>query len=504
MGTAIDGDTAADVEEGRRKQQSPQNNEDDANSARHIVSFSPNGEDDGSSTIPPQPLYHSTRLKGYIVLFVSALYNFMAAADAGYVGISSNLCLEMDHLGSFADNIYTNESKLRYAESVSLITIIITGLIILCHFDLCTPLRKNVWPKVFGKGTLIELWILIFLSIFWCVTTWFNTSIRGPAGEGKEQYNLYFSSWICLWSSIWTLERWCTATNRASFGAFIRSWPNRCPMWIVTFLLSLMDFMFVLDTYRNWEEGSRTSPFLIKLYTDVKQAEWTLLFFVTCLTFMTSLVWCLAEIFRENVTNVDNVKSDVEFFVEQVIIHCIALLWIVTVCISTMPGGAASLLGNLYFTTWLTLFAVIGTLLWAVKDWRGMINGRIKEKQDEYEYIKTALRKREEDRRARLAEQRGKDKIGATTSQSEDENESSEKEEEKEEEDSVLCEDDPKVDDDITISVSSEQGTTVWRGPSAITTGSVKYDNSGVTASYNLFASALSYLYSGTEDDDQQ
>ena len=275
-------------------------------------------------------------------------------------------------------------------------------------------------------------------------------------------------------------------------------------MWIVTFLLSLIDFMFVLDTYRNWEEGSGTSPFLIKLYTDVKQAEWTLLFFVTSLTFMTSLVWCLAEIFRENVTNVDNVKSDVEFFVEQVIIHCIALLWIVTVCISTMPGGAASLLGNLYFTTWGTLFAVIGTLLWCVKDWRGMINGRIKEKQDEYEYIKTALRKREEDRRARLAEQRGRDKIGATTSQSEDEKESSEKEEEKEEEDSVLCEDDPKVDDDITISVSSEQGTTVWRGPSAITTGSVKYDDSGATASYNLFASALSYLYSGSEDDDQQ
>ena len=170
MGTAIDGDTAADVEEGRRKQQTPQNSEDDANSARHIVSFSPNGEDDKKSNIDdnnddssssiPQPLYHSTRLKGYIVLFVSAcelysifdvaytiifvmsciytdiinfripfvthtpikVYNFMAAADAGYVGISSNLCLEMDHLGSFVDNMYTNESKLRYAESVSMIT----------------------------------------------------------------------------------------------------------------------------------------------------------------------------------------------------------------------------------------------------------------------------------------------------------------------------------------------------------------------------------------------
>ena len=189
---------------------------------------------------------------------------------------------------------------------------IITGIILLCHFDFCTPMRKTVWPKAFGAHGKIELWILLFFTFFWCISVWFNTTIRGPGGEGKEQYNLYFSSWLCLWASMWTLERWCTCTGRASFERFVKSWPNRCPMWIITFIWSFADFLFVLDTFRNWEEGAQYAPYVLKLYSDVKQAEWTLLFFVTCLTFVSSFAWVLAEIFRENVNNVDNVKSDVE------------------------------------------------------------------------------------------------------------------------------------------------------------------------------------------------
>ena len=104
---------------------------------------------------------------------------------------------------------------------------IITVVILLCHFDFCTPMRKTVWPKAFGPHGKIELWILLFFTVFWCISVWFNTTIRGPGGEGKEQYNLYFSSWLCLWASMWTLERWCTCTGRASFERFVKSWPNR-------------------------------------------------------------------------------------------------------------------------------------------------------------------------------------------------------------------------------------------------------------------------------------
>jgi len=158
-----------------------------------------------------------------------------------------------------------------------------------------------------------------------------------------------------------------------------------------------------------------------------------------------------------------------------------------------MPGGAASLLGNLYFTTWSTLFAVVGTLIWFVRDWRHMILGRIQEKQDEYDMVKKGLRIREEERRARIKEQLRKDKMASW-----DESSTGESKEEEE----VLCEDDPCIDDDITISISSG----IWQGHVSLTP-SIKSgqdkgtpdDDSGTTTS-GLFMSALSYFYTPSDD----
>ncbi len=154
-------------------------------------------------------------------------------------------------------------------------TIIISGFVILCYFDLFTGLGKTLWPKVrfrltllsflpyfslfiselnylflqqmFGPNKKVELCILIFLVILWLVTIWFNTAIRGIAGEGSEQYNLYFTSWLCLWTTFWTLERWFVSSGMSSFEKFVSSWPNRCKLWIITFILSFSDFLFVLD-----------------------------------------------------------------------------------------------------------------------------------------------------------------------------------------------------------------------------------------------------------------
>lgn len=83
-------------------------------------------------------------------------------------------------------------------------------------------------------------------------------------------------------------------------------------MWILVFILSFVDFMFVYDTNRNWESGTKYSPYVRKHFSEVPNYEWVLLFFVTAATFTVSISWALAEIFRENVTNVNNVKSDVE------------------------------------------------------------------------------------------------------------------------------------------------------------------------------------------------
>ena len=275
-----------------------------------------NGDGDVDETTPS--LHQSPRLKGYITLFVSALYNYFAASgkfdrDGGKL---TKTCLYLDYWAELGgQNTYTNTRRLRFSMACSTITMIISSGIILVHFDFCTPLRKT-WPKWFGskdKGkSRVELCILLFLVIFWFIAVWFTTSIRGPAGAGQDEHNLYFSSWICCWATFWTLERYSTSKGRASFEKFVRSWPNRCPAWILTLILSLADFLFSLDAYRNWAEGTKNSPYEYELFSSVPHSEWVFLLFTTCAAFTLSFCWVLAEIFRENRTNVESVKSDVE------------------------------------------------------------------------------------------------------------------------------------------------------------------------------------------------
>ena len=124
-----------------------------------------------------------------------------------------------------------------------------------------------------------------------------------------------------------------------------------------------------------------------------------------------------------------------------------------------------------------------------------MILDVIEEKEQEYELVKKTLRRREEVRRARLKE---KEREERETEIQHEEN--------KTEESVVLCEDDPDVDDDITISISSG----VWRGKSSVksVTGSPdrsrkKEDESAPPqdiAASSLFMSALSFLWTGDVD----
>ena len=205
-----------------------------------------------------------------------------------------------------------------------------------------------------------------------------------------------------------------------------------------------------------------------------------------------SFLYCY--IYQSNFHIIFLFKSISRFYVEGISIHILSLIWIVTICIVTMPGGAASLLGNLYFTTWSTLFSVIGTLIWYVRDWRQMILDVIEEKEQEYELVKKTLRRREEERRARLKEKER------------EEREKIQHEETKAEESVVLCEDDPDVDDDITISISSG----VWRGKSSVKSvtasphRSRKEDQAAppqdIVAS-SIFMSALSFLWTGPDVD---
>jgi len=273
----------------------------------------------------------------------------------------------------------------------------------------------------------------------------------------------------------------------------------------------MMDFLFTLDLSRNWEEGTLYNPYVLKLYSEVDDAEWILLFFTTVATFLVSFAWIMAEIFRESRTNVKSVKSDVETYVEGVTAYILLIFWIALVCIVTMPGGAASLLGNLYFTTWSTLFSVIGTLMWWQQDYRKDIVNAIQEEEDKYELAKRAIRRREERRLAKLAEEEKRARENGRLNENQRSTGGSAMEESKVEEDDdvALCEDDP-VDDDITISITSDynrsrlgtgasslesnrersQSPPIGAKPSSTTTPA----DSEVTTDTSLFVTVLSYF----------
>ena len=91
--------------------------------------------------------------------------------------------------------------------------------------------------------------------------------------------------------------------------------------------------------------------------------------------------------------------------VEGIVIHILTLIWIPTVFIVTVPGGASSLIGNTYFTTWSCTFSVVGTLIWWQRTWREGIFDKIEEQQNEYDKAKQAIQRREEKRLANLEEQ---------------------------------------------------------------------------------------------------
>ncbi len=252
------------------------------NAAAAVCSDEENG--DCSPSADCKPLCQSSRAKGYILLLVSASLNFEAVSrlttkqeyfENKWVR-EMDWCIVLDNISSFYDFVLLKhgdfDTKIRYAMAASGMTIIISGFVLLCYFDQFTRLKKTVWPKVrirtgtsffviscqpqlnylfpqqmFGPNKTVELCILIFLVILWMVTIWLNTSIRGIAGEGNEQYNLYFTSWLCLWTSFWTMERWFVSSGKSSFETFVSSWPNRCKLWIITLILSFSNFVFVLD-----------------------------------------------------------------------------------------------------------------------------------------------------------------------------------------------------------------------------------------------------------------
>ncbi|CAB9511524.1 expressed unknown protein [Seminavis robusta] len=390
---------------------------------------------DGDDEASPVKLYKSNRLKGYITLILAGIINYTAARNSQKV------------VNNHA--VAASDGQRAYAEAVAITSVLMTSVIFVAHLDRWSPL-KSVWEKTFGDGSVIELLMIIFLVIWWTIATSIATTVRGIAGDGKGQYNLYYSTWCCCWTSYWTLERWLVAYGWASFKQFISSWPFRAPGWIAVGIFSFLCLMWYMDLYSNHESATRDAPLLQQHYLEIGDGQWEWLLFVGSATLVPSLVFVIVELFRETSTdatssslhggstkatpdkrfsvaaaahhrvnaavgtrnfspsrdspirssrqfvpqrqnplpdkgNSTGGKGPLENILEGFCLVLLVLAWIPTVIISTSPGGAASLVGNAYFCTWINTVFIMETFIWFLHDLRKGVHSALQVKEREYQ-----------------------------------------------------------------------------------------------------------------------
>mmetsp|Transcript_233 Transcript_233/g.350 ORF Transcript_233/g.350 Transcript_233/m.350 type:complete len:424 (-) Transcript_233:46-1317(-) len=343
-------------------------------------------------------LYKSSRLKGYMTLLLASSLNYIAA-------IQSNKVILQNAVSS-------TRRQIRYAQAVGMGSGLVNLLAVLAHCDRITPL-KSVWIKAFRPKSMFEFAFIVYLLLWWIIAAWVQTGVRGICGDGKGQFNLYFSTWACCATSVWILERWLVAYGLSSMKAFLASWPNRAPGWIAIFFLSLSVLLSVVDIFLNWDDASNDidvepNP-IAALFEGIPESQWQWYLFLAAVTTPVAAGFVVVELFRENKTNEEqDSKKKWENILEGAILAIFVLAWIPTVIVVTTPGGLASGVGNTYFFTWAATAFIMETFVWWIHDWRKSIHAMLRKQEEEYRKIQ------EEVLTKALAEEQGTEKQSRT------------------------------------------------------------------------------------------
>jgi len=324
----------------------------------------------------PRRLSKSNRLKGYLALLVFSCINLNSSIDSKEVDFPPS------------------KSQRRYAISVATVSVIITSIVVLMHLDRITPLAK-LWRNFFGPQKKVELYLLVFLVIWWGLATWFNTSAGGIACEGSDQLNIFFSTWICLIICFWTVERYRKASGQTSTEDFLNQMPGCTSAWVAAVLANtfVLTFSMRLKNYVLSLDATTVNPTIADVYLDNPPAsyQWELIAVVSSLSILFGMIFVLIELFRSGK------KGKWESIVEGIILCTLTVAWIPTVTIVTVPGGIAEIIGNTYIWSWASTVTVLRTFSKWIRAWRESIHDMIERQVIEYEQAKRqALRRRTE------------------------------------------------------------------------------------------------------------
>jgi hypothetical protein len=286
---------------------------------------------DGSK--PPKKvikLYKSPRLTGYLTIFLASVINFH--------GVVVSKLTDENH------GIPSTETQRMYGYIVALVSSVVSGFVLVCHLDRWSCLADTYRDNLFAHKSRFETILDILLLLWWFMAVIIQTRVAGIAGDGKGQFNMYFSTWCCFFCAVSTLESKMIEHNWPSMKTFIKSWPHRAPGWIAILISDFFTLFWYVDVYSeygsagDWSNGSQKT-YLDFYYKNIRNAQYELLIFVAAATLLPSAAFVFMEIFR---VSSDDKKGTLETVIEAVSLFLLACAWVPTVCIATTPGGFAS------------------------------------------------------------------------------------------------------------------------------------------------------------------
>lgn len=229
-------------------------------------------------------LYKSPRFKGYLTISLASIINYHAAA-----GSTDPINVRL---------VPASDLQQAYAKTVSLVSAVITSVLVLAHLD--RWFFGSFWIRYFDNSkSYAELGITIFLILWWFLAAVIQTSVRGIAGDGKEQYNLYYSTWVCLWTSVWVLERKMIDFDLPTIRGFVTSWPYRAPGWIAIFFCSFFTLFWYVDLFANTYNKRDDLPDSLRVYwEDINKSQYLWLLFVASITLLPSAIFIFLEVRR--------------------------------------------------------------------------------------------------------------------------------------------------------------------------------------------------------------
>ena len=315
-------------------------------------------------------LYKSPRFKGYFFILLSSIINYRSVA------VSTDT--------SDISAVVPSSEQVAYGITVSLISCIATGLCVLVHLDNCSCFKELWKTKLFAPKSKFESMLDVFLLLWWFIAVCIQTGVRGIAGDGKEQYNIYYSTWFCTVAALFCLESKITEFGFPSFKKFIKSWPNRAPGWIAILITDFFVIFWYVDLYVNTKQHpERVADQLQPAWDDIPSSQYEWLIFVASATLLPAAAFIFAEIFRDS-SQENSEKSSLETNIEGLCLLGLMLAWIPSVIVTTTPGGFAAYVGNAYFFTWGTTVFVMETAMWFIHDSRGGVHQMILKKEEEY------------------------------------------------------------------------------------------------------------------------